>query len=187
MNLYSVVLFLHIVCVVTLSAALSLEWLSTLRLRNARSEDEIRTWINPVPQLPGIAITSMLLLLFSGIYLTLQLQVWALAWPRISFVGLLLLAPFGAISGRRIASIRAAIGTDSEVDVEELRRKARDPFLSLSLGVRTTVMLGIILIMTAKPTLNLGLATLGLAFALGTLFICLPRSRSISAATSQQS
>ena len=69
MTLYSFVLFVHVTAVLALSATLSFEALSLFHLRHASSLSEIQRWMDPVPGLRWIAISSMVLLLVSGIYL----------------------------------------------------------------------------------------------------------------------
>ena len=187
MTLYSAVLFLHIVCVLGLAIALSFEWFTMWRLWAVRNTAEVHTGITTVPQLPIIAIGSMSVLLISGIYLTVQLQVWALAWPKVSLVGLLLLAPFGAISWRKTRAIRANVSAGTDMQIERLRRRVSDPFLALSLGIRTAVVLGIILIMTAKPTLSVSLGILSIALIAGVVLSLPLRGRSITAVSAHQS
>jgi hypothetical protein len=187
MTLYSAVLFLHILCVLGLSVAMSFEWMSLSRMRAARSMAEIRAWVNPVPTLPAIAITSLLLLLFSGMFLTVQLQAGALAWPRVSFIALLVIAPFGAVTGRRMLGVRATVDTATDDDLETLRKRINASFLALSLGIRTGAIVGIILIMTSKPGLVACLGILLLALVLGLISTRALKGRINRVRLSQQS
>lgn len=74
MTLYSVVPFAHVTSVLPLGACLSLEVLSLFHSRRASSLSEIQLWIEPVPGLSAIALGSILVILFSGIYLTIQMS-----------------------------------------------------------------------------------------------------------------
>jgi hypothetical protein len=74
MTLYSFVLFAHVTSVLPLGACLSLEVLSLFHLRRASTLNEIQLWIEPVPGLSGIALGSILVILFPGIYLTIQMS-----------------------------------------------------------------------------------------------------------------
>jgi hypothetical protein len=186
MTIYSAVLFVHIVSVVVLTAVLGFEWLRMSQLRRASSAAEVGDWISLVPQLPAIAIASMLLLLLTGVYLTVQLQAWVLAWPKVSFLSLLSLAPLGSASGRRTRALRASMKGQPALDMEQLKRRISDPVLSLSLGLRTAVVLAVILIMTAKPTLEVCLAILAVALLMGLFLGWRRASDSMLTALSQQ-
>src|SRR5262245_23797950 len=109
MTLYSAVLFLHLVAVLILASALSLEALSLARLRRSTSLNEVGLWIDLVPGLPAMAIGSLLMLLLSGGYMTSKMSGWTFAWPRAAIVGMTLIAPLGAISGRRMRIVRQMI------------------------------------------------------------------------------
>jgi hypothetical protein len=167
LTLYAAVLFIHLVCVLGLFVALCFEWVSLSRMRSARTLDEFRTWINPVPSLPMIAMSSLLLILITGIYLTMQLQVWMVAWPKVAFITVLLIAPFGAVTGARMRKIRQAIAQTPASDVIALRKSVSGSVFGLSLGIRTWVVLGIVLIMAAKPSLNVCLVILVVAALIG--------------------
>src|SRR5438445_13831203 len=100
MTLYSFVLFVHVVAVLALSATLSVEALSLLRLRRASSLSEAQRWMEPLPGLRWIAISSLFLILASGIYLAMQMSAFGMAWPKVTIAALFLIGPFGAASGR---------------------------------------------------------------------------------------
>lgn len=68
----------------------------------------MRRWIDPVPATPLIAIASIFVVLSSGIYLAARMSAFDLAWPKVAIVALLLIAPFGALTGNRMRAIRAA-------------------------------------------------------------------------------
>ena len=72
MTLYSFVLFAHITGVLAMFACLSLEVLSLSRLRRASTLSEVQLWLEPVPRLSRIALGSLLVILLSGVFLTIQ-------------------------------------------------------------------------------------------------------------------
>jgi hypothetical protein len=44
--------------------------------------------------------------LFSGVYLAMRMAAFDMAWPKVAIVALLLIAPFGALTGKRMRPIR---------------------------------------------------------------------------------
>jgi hypothetical protein len=83
-TLYSLVLFVHVTAVLGLFTVLSLEVVSLFYLRRVSALTEARRWIELVPGLPLIAMGSLLIVLFSGVYLAVRMSAFALAWPRVT-------------------------------------------------------------------------------------------------------
>jgi hypothetical protein len=152
MTLYSIILFLHVAAVLGLFASLSFEVLSLFHLRRASDLSDVQRWIDPVPGIPLLAIGSIFVVLVSGIYLAVRMSAFGLAWPKIAVLGLLLIAPFGALTGKRTRAIRRSAAEASTMK-SELVRRLQDPFLKISLGIRIAVFFGIVLLMSAKPEL----------------------------------
>jgi hypothetical protein len=176
MTFYSFVLFVHVTAMLGLCAALSFEVLSLLHLRRVSTSTEARRWIEPVPALPLIGMGSMFVVFFSGVYLAMRMSAFGLAWPRVTIGSLLLIAPLGAMTGRRMRAIRRTCADDNAIN-SELLSHAQDPFLKVSLGTRIAVFLGIVLLMTSKPELWESITIVGTSAAVGLLSSLLPWGR----------
>ena len=168
MTFYALILFVHVVAVLALFAALSFEVLSMLRLRQASNLTEAHLWIEPVRGLPLVTIGSVLVIFISGIYLAIRMSAFDLAWPKVTVAALLLIAPLGAMTGRRMRALRQACATTKAFN-PELLKQLRDPFLKISLSVRIAVALGIVLLMVAKPGWSESLSIVGASVLLGFL------------------
>jgi len=168
MTFYSLILFLHVTAVLVLFAALAFEALSLFRLRGAVEAAEVRLWIDPVPKLPLAAMGSLLVILFSGIYLMVRISAFEAAWPKVTVAALLFITPIAAVTGRRMRAIRQASALAPAID-SKLQRRLQDPFLKISLFVRIAVMLGIVLLMNAKPSLWGSIGVVATFVALGFL------------------
>jgi hypothetical protein len=171
MTVYSIVLFLHVAAVLGLFASLSIEVLSLFHLRRASDLSDVQRWIDPLPGVPLLAIGSILVVLASGIYLTARMSAFVLAWPKVAIIALLLIAPFGAVTGKRMRAIGHNSAQASRMK-SELLTQLQDPFLKVSLGIRIAVFFGIVLLMAAKPelwqsiTIVVGSVVLGLLLSL---------------------
>jgi hypothetical protein len=152
MTLYSIILFLHVAAVLGLFATLSLEVLSLFHLRRASDLSDVHRWIGPLPGTPLLAIGSILVVLASGVYLTARMSAFQLAWPKLAVAALLLIAPFGAMTSKRMRVIRRN-SAETPTMKSELVRQLQDPFLKTSLSIRIAVFFGIVLLMSAKPDL----------------------------------
>jgi hypothetical protein len=107
-----------------------------------------------------------LLLLLSGIFMTTQSSEWMLAWVRVALGALLLMGPLGAVTGRKMRATRKACAANDR-NGSDLIAKLRDPFLKFSMNIRIAVVLGIVLLMTAKPELRQSLGIVVSAVFLG--------------------
>jgi hypothetical protein len=175
MTFYSIILFLHVAAVLGLFATLSFEILSLFHLRRASDLGDVQRWIEPIPGIPLLAIGSIFVVLLSGVYLAMRMSAFELGWPKVALLALLLLAPFGAVTGKRMRAIRhnsrGALAMKAE-----LRQQLQDPFLKGSLGIRIAVFFGIVLLMAAKPDLWHSLAIVLCSVVLG-LLLALPAWR----------
>ena len=79
---------------------------------------------------------------------------------------LILIGPLGAVTGRRLRAIQIACAavTPNESDIFA---KLRDPFLVYSMNMRIALVLGILLLMTAKPELRESMGIIVSAIFLG--------------------
>jgi len=91
-------------------AALSFEALSLFHLRRVSSLTEVRRWIEPIPHLPWVARGSLLLVFLSGVYLTVRMEAFELAWPKVAVGALLLIAPLGALMSWGPSATNASTG-----------------------------------------------------------------------------
>jgi hypothetical protein len=168
MTFYSFVLFVHVTAVLALFATLAFEVLSLFHLRRAATLTEVRLWIDPVPGLPLAAMGSLLVVFFSGIYLTIRISAFGAAWPKVTIAALLFVTPIAAITGRRMRAIGRMCATATAIN-SELRDRLQDPVLKISLGIRIAVILGIVLLMGAKPQLSESVGIVGASLVLGLL------------------
>jgi hypothetical protein len=177
MTLYSLVLIIHVTAVLVLCAALSIELLSLFHLRRASTSAEAGPWIDPVPRLPLFAVGSLPVILSSGVYLVIQESASGKAWPKVAASTLLVMAPLGAMTARRMRAIRKAYRFEKAINLE-LLGLLRDPFLKISMGIRIAVFLGIFLLVSAKPGLWGSVALVGTSVILGLLSSVLGGGRS---------
>lgn len=166
MTLYTAVLYIHVVSALGIFAVLSFEAATLRRLRSSTDSRDARIWLGYSPDLTAWTLTAFIFMLFSGIYLTSGMSGWGLAWPRVAIGSLFLIAPLGGIANRKMRAIKLVCGTDHPDDSAVLA-KLRDPFLRLSINLRIALVLGIVLLMAAKPGLLESLGVIGAAAILG--------------------
>jgi hypothetical protein len=172
MKLYGIVVFIHAAAVLTLAAGLGIETWMLFQLRRTTSLSDAARWIGPIPALTVIGIGSLITVHFTGAWLTDQLGAWALAWPKLAVVGIVLVLVFGALTGRRLRAIRR-ICIEGKTSDSNLTARLPDRFLKLSLSIRIWVVLGTLLLMVARPGLQGSMAIISASVALGLISVLL--------------
>jgi uncharacterized membrane protein len=142
MNLYSLILFFHIVATLGLFAGLTIEWLTVNALRRANPA-ESKIWIHLWPRVLPLTILSAVLLMASGIYLAAATSAFRQGWIQISVSAIFIIAVLGAVSNRQMRSL----GKDAN------RGVAIPLIVPLAVSCRAAIALGVVLIMTVKPGL----------------------------------
>jgi len=175
--LYLTLVYVHVLAALLLASAFAVEALSLWRMRRARNASEAILWVEFTGKLPIVVGLSGLVLLFSGGYLTARMAAWSLAWPKVAVVALVLIAPFGAISGKRIRAIRRMLL--SETNHSAVAGALNDRFLTLSLNLRLWIFSGIVLLMTARPGGAASLVIIAVSATLGLLSAAIGSRRGV--------
>lgn len=131
--------YVHVIASLILVAALGAEGLALAQPRH----------FGAIPGIRPAAAICLVVLFFSGGYLTDHVHLWKVAWPKIA-VGIIVV--FGALSGlssRRLAKIRHA-DARAELRNEASIRQFHDPFLKSSLSIRVGLVLAAVWLMVVN-------------------------------------
>jgi len=169
MNLYSVVLFVHAITVLVLTAALTMEAWTVMQLRRSASPSAVRPWTEATQSIAIAAISSLVIIYATGAWLTESLHSWAFAWPRLAVLEIILFALFGAITGRRMREIRRCAASEN-MNPSEWKALTQSALLKVSLSMRIWIVIGTILLTAAKPDLRASLVIVASSLILGLLF-----------------
>jgi hypothetical protein len=169
MKLYSVILFIHAMAVLALTAALTMESLLLARLRRTVRPSDARIWIGAVPAIAFAAISSLVTILVTGGYLSKSLDATGFAWSRFAVIDTVIFALFGVFSGRRLRPIRRHC-SEKTVAESGWRTLTQSALLKLSLSTRIWIVIGTILLTAAKPGLRESLVIVASSLILGLLF-----------------
>jgi hypothetical protein len=177
---YPLVLFLHILGAFGLVAALTLEAIGLRGLRRAVRTEDALMWLAISRGLVlRLAPASLGLILVTGLYMTAT--AWGpKGWILVALASLVLLAVAGALgTGIRMAAIGSAVGGASAGPLsDDLRRALRDPILLTSLRTRLAIVLGVVFLMTVKPSSLASVVVIVLAVAVALLAGQIPVRRS---------
>jgi hypothetical protein len=167
MTLYSIVLFLHVVAALAYFVGFGLEWASLVHVRRASTAEQAREWLGLRAWVMPLGLTSLVLILLSGLYMAATLVGW-MGWIVVALASLILIAIIGAtLTGLRIGAIEKAAAAESGPLSPALRQRLNDPLLLTSIQTRTAIALGIVFLMAVQPDLAGALLTIGIAIVLG--------------------
>lgn len=169
MSIYQIALFLHVLGALGLFIGIGFEWLCLSRINNTTSIERLKEWVNFLHSLKNIFSSSALVLLLSGIYMTVV--TWGgVAWIAVAFIGLVFSSINGAVvSGKKIASLQKVINdSNSDLSGNVLEQKQYQKLLS-HFQLRSAIAVSIIYMMTFKPELTGSVAAFVLAFIIGSL------------------
>ena len=173
MNYYLIVKFIHIVGALGIFVALGVEWLTLWHARQASTSEQARERMSVSNSARRLGMPSMLLTLLSGIYMTAA--VWGpIPWVLVALAALVLLVVLAmALTRSRMAAIGQSLKADNGPMSPGLHNLLNDSLLWLSMRLRSSLALGLVFLMTVKPTLAGSLVTMGVAIGLG-LLLSLP-------------
>ncbi len=167
MNIYSLVLFLHITGALGYFAALGLEWVSLAYLHRAATAEQAREWLGTRRIVMPLGMASLGLILLTGLFM--MATSWGLTgWIAVALASLLLIAVLGAIlTGRPLMAIGRAVGKAQGALSPAQRELLNAPLLWISMRTRTAIALGVVFLMAVKPGAVGSFITIGIAIVLG--------------------
>ena len=166
MDLYSILIFAHVLGAVALFAALGIEVAAFRRLREARAVDQAGTWMGPLREAGRLGPAAMVTILIAGVWM-MALRWGAEPWIITALVGLVVMAVLGAALTRRtMGRLGTSLAGGSPQLPADFRALVEGP-LRISLWLRLAIAVGILGLMTVKPEAFGSLMIMGAAVALG--------------------
>jgi hypothetical protein len=152
MALYPYLLLLHIVGVIGLFVALSLEAAVVFRLRAAKTTTQVHEWLTLSRMIDLVLPVSAGVILMSGLVLTVSAWGWGHAWIDLSLVLLVLLGVLGpVINGPRMKAIHVAVQAAPEGEIPpDLKKVIAHPVLRAYVSIPILGALGAVIMMVLK-------------------------------------
>jgi hypothetical protein len=152
MTLYPSLLLLHIVGVLGLFVALSLEFAVMSRLRAAKTTTQVHEWLTLSRVIDLLLPASAVLILISGLVLTFSAWGWGPAWIELSLGLLVLLGIAGpVVNGPRMKAIHVAAQVAPVGEIPPaLRKVIANPVLRASVPISILGALGAVIMMVLK-------------------------------------
>jgi uncharacterized membrane protein len=169
MNTYTVVKFVHVIGAIGYFVAMGVWLFGLASLQRAQRVEQVRVLTDLLGRLGSLFGISVLIILAAGLYMTFTTWDFQTGWIDVALISLVLIAPiagFTVESRRRVIARLAREAPDGPLP-EALERHAHDPTLLTTVWTVTALLLGIVFLMTNKPSLMGALITMAVALVLG--------------------
>ena len=169
MDIYNIVLFLHISGAIGYFVGIGTWLFGFTALRRAQRVEQVRALTNLTGRLGPLFVISVLLILASGLYMAITAWGLRTSWIAVGLISLILIAPLGLvlIEPRRRAIVRLAQEAPDGPLPQALQQRIHDPILGTALQTVAVLLLGIVFLMTTKPALIFSLIVMAVALVLG--------------------
>ncbi len=169
MSIYNIVLFLHVSGAIGYFVSIGTWLFAFSALRRAQRVEQVRALTNLAGRLGPLFGISVLLILATGLYMAVTAWGLQTGWILVALISLVLIAPLGTalIEPRRRAIARLAQEAPDGPLPQSLERGTHDPVLLTALQTVTILLLGIVFLMTNKPSLIGSLIVMAVALVLG--------------------
>lgn len=168
MNLYTLVVFLHIIGAAGLFLGLGTEGSVIKFFKRAATTQQVIGIMGSMKLLRITFSVSTVLLLLSGIYLVIELWGWT-AWVIIGLILLVLLSGAGSTTGKKMVGVIKSLNTSEELQPTDFQNKIGLPVLIKTFKIKIMLVIGTIFIMTMKPDWVFSIVSIVVAFLIGLL------------------
>src|SRR5437667_9147576 len=169
MSFYSIALFLHVSGAIGYFVGMGTWLFGLATIQRAQRVEQVRSLVQLVGLSGPLFGISVLLLLAAGLYMALTAWSLLTSWIMIGLISLVLLAPLGTAflePRRRVIDQLARKAPDGPLP-EELERCIRDPILLTAPQALTALLLGVVFLMTTKPSLVGSIIVMAVVLVLG--------------------
>jgi Predicted integral membrane protein (DUF2269) len=169
MSIYTLMLFVHVVGAIGTFIGVGVWLFAALALRQAQQVGQVRALTSLIQPSGVLAIVSILLLGTAGFYMAITVWGEHATWIIVATISFVLLAPFGVfVIDPRLRSVAkaAAAVTDGPLPAS-LAERTRDPLTGIGLSAYIGVLLGIVFLMTTKPSTGDSIIAMVVATVLG--------------------
>ena len=170
MDLYHVMLYVHLLALVAGAIASSLSHFSMARLERARTGGDALQWLSVLKNVSKVFPAALLTFFITGGYMVAKSWSWQVSFVEVGAAGAILLMINGIIIGTRAGRLPPMLVPARDAAVPpQAKAVIHGPVMSTLPWVNTTLVFGIMFVMTTKPALGASLLSVGIAIALGLL------------------
>lgn len=178
-HLYRVMLFLHVSGDIALFIGLGTQLIVLAAMRRVKVTAQARALIGLIHATDSLSITGALTVIITGLYMALTAWSLLTGWIAVALGSLIVFIPLlirGIIEPRMRSIVTLAKEAPDGPLPAELQRRIDDPLLAMGMQTSAALIIGIVFLMTNKPTLFVSLLVIAASLLVG-LVSGLPRWR----------
>ena len=171
MDFYTLALFAHICGAIGVFAGLSVWVFGVAALRRTQRVEQVRLLSSMIQASSALVVGGVVLIGVAGVYMAVTVWgAWA-TWIIVSTISFALLAPGGLlVLDPRVRAIARLSRTAQDGPLPEaLAARTRDPLLATGLSLYVACLVGIVFLMTNKPTAEESALAIVVAVTVGAL------------------
>jgi hypothetical protein len=170
LHLHTILVFIHVMSAVGLSASALISLLGLLAMQRAQRVEQVRAVIGLLALSEPIAGVTLVLTPLAGLIMTITTWGWQNGWINVALGSMALLLLVGAIIGTRRRAIANLIKDMPDGSLpESLILRLHDPLMGSAGYMMVAIVVGIVFLMTTKPMLDGSLIAMVTAVVLGML------------------
>ena len=182
MSRYSIDVFIHVTGAIAVFVGYGTLLLAVTAMRHATRSEHVRAitstllatrriGLERISTIDVIVIAGVLMIAVTGVDMALAFQLLRAPWVDVAIGSFLLLAPIGPlVINPRLHGIADAAELEASGPISNaLRARTRDPLLALVLGASLGILIGLVFLMTTKPTLTISLTAVAVAVGAGVI------------------
>jgi hypothetical protein len=170
MAIYQLMLFIHVTSDIGIFVGVGAWLFSLAALRRAQDVSQVRALAALIHASEPLSVVSSLLTIASGLYMLLTVWGWRTSWALVALTSIILCLPpllLGVIEPRLRSILQLAREAPDGPVPTALKTLIDDPLLGTSLQTLAAVVVGIVFLMTTKPSLVGGITAMVVAIGLG--------------------
>lgn len=169
--MYSYMLFLHILGVLIMFAAVGTLFFGMINMLHAKDTPSLKVWAKLAVKMDSFLPISVILILFPALYLVMTTWGWDVAWINVSLAALIIMTLAGPIINlSRLKAIAAAVASETnDTPSKAVQQIVRNEVLWCSGTIMMVEVLGIVYLMVVKPALVGSIVTLIVCACIGVI------------------
>ena len=169
MNLYTIMLFVHVSAAVCLFIGMGIWLFGSVAIARAALVEQVRTTADLMLLVRNVVPASAFVVIAAGLTMTWTAWGFQTGWIAVALGSLVIIGPIGTwVIDPKVRAIAALAHTlaDGPLPIP-LAERAHDAVLRLALHTMTGMLFGVIFLMTTKPALMSGIAAMLVSAFLG--------------------
>ena len=168
MSLHTLLVFVHVTSAIGLSAGTLLSLFGLFALRRSQRVEQVRAILDLLALSEPVSAIALVLTPAAGLIMTVTTWGWHNGWINVALGSFVLLLPVGAITGVRRGAIAKLVKEIPDGPLPELvEQRIHDPLLGTAVYLLVALLVGIVFLMTTKPTLEGSLIAIMVSVVLG--------------------